>query len=196
MVRISWRGEFYAMTFTGWKTRLNLRAGEGDGGGGGIIIDPEIDNTLTCVAVLDENDSWSDAAMDAKMSSFNANWPNRRFVLLVPNINTSQVYIPSSFYLGPFNGRLVSLVARDQNNSAATSDWWSITDMVSADLFGYTKVILLFVDNSGSMTTATVQASLKQFLDKAIEEETPVYFSQNGEEDWITPLNRSYQDFF
>lgn len=191
------------MTFTGWKTRLNLRAGGegtsagegGGGGGGGIFIDPELNKTLTCVAVIDENDTWSDSSMSAKMSAFNANWPDRRFILLIPNSTTDYVYVPPSFYAGPLGGRSVHLVARD-NNSSFTSDWWSLTGMSSADIFNYTKLVLMFVDNSGSMTTGTIQGSLKRFLDDANDNETAVYFSENGDEDWITPLDRSYQDFF
>jgi len=76
-------------------------------------------------------------------------------------------------------------VNRDGGNTVIASDWYTICGIASLPAG---SSIALFIDNSGSMTTATVQASYNLFLSKLAEKNISVITVTNGNEDWITPF--------
>lgn len=57
------------------------------------------------------------------------------------------------------------------------------------DLLPDGSKIALFVDNSGSMTTSTVQASYDLFIQKINVKNMDIIVVTNGNEDWISPFN-------
>lgn len=77
-------------------------------------------------------------------------------------------------------------VNRDNGNTAQVSDWFLICDL---DALPDGSKIALFIDNSGSMTTATVQASYDEFIGKINEKNMDIIVVTNPNEDWITPFN-------
>lgn len=78
-------------------------------------------------------------------------------------------------------------VNRDNGNTANASDWYSLCGL---DNVPNGSKIVLFLDNSGSMTTDTVRASFNQFLLKLQERNITIEIVENATEDWITPFNK------
>ena len=78
-------------------------------------------------------------------------------------------------------------VNRDNGNSANTSDWYTLCGL---DNIPNGSKIVLFLDNSGSMTTDTVRASLNEFLIKLQQRDITIEVVENSTEDWITPFNK------
>ena len=76
-------------------------------------------------------------------------------------------------------------VNRDNGNTALTSDWYTICGI---DNLPEGSKIALFIDNSGSMTTATIQASYNLLLSKLAAKNISIITVENGNEDWITPF--------
>lgn len=76
-------------------------------------------------------------------------------------------------------------VNRDNGNTDLASDWYTICGI---DNLPEGSKIALFIDNSGSMTTATIQASYNLLLTKLSEKNITVITVTNGNEDWITPF--------
>jgi hypothetical protein len=76
-------------------------------------------------------------------------------------------------------------VNRDGGNTALASDWYTICGI---DNLPEGSKIALFIDNSGSMTTATIQASYNLLLSKLAAKNITIITLENGNEDWITPF--------
>lgn len=77
------------------------------------------------------------------------------------------------------------IVNRDQGNVANITDWYKICNI---DDLPEGSSIALFIDNSGSMRTSTVQASYDAFIAKLNEKNITVTTVTNSSEDWITPF--------
>ena len=77
------------------------------------------------------------------------------------------------------------IVNRDQGNVANITDWYKICKI---DDLPEGSSIALFIDNSGSMRTSTVQASYDAFIAKLNEKNITVTTVTNSNEDWITPF--------
>lgn len=178
------------MTFTGIKTRINPTPVTS------VVVDPEVDAKLTCIAVLDESDNFVNSVMDDKWASFRANWPLRRFIFLNPwrfcnntLVSYRGIYIPPAFASDPRAFQYE--VRRDEN--ACPSDWYALSglDDPAVDV----KVALLFVDISGSMIMDTVIASARLWVDNMVSRGYRYKSVQNGNEDWIEPFNTSINDF-
>ena len=142
-------------------------------------------SNITCIAVIDENDTEdSQAGVNAKWADFSERFPKRRMFVLRPTHPSLPLYTPQG--PGPnFFGPIA--VARDQGNVALRSDWYALCNL---DELPMNSFIALFVDNSGSMTTATVQASYNYFMQRLQERGIGVVVVENGDEDYITPFNR------
>ncbi len=122
----------------------------------GFINSP--DTPPPCIAVIDEDDSgnaWDD------WTNFYAVHPNRKFYLM--DVAGGYVGIPSTSQPGVVENFRKFDVNRDNGVAAEQSDWFALAG-ISADA-GY-SVVTLWVDSSGSMTPANVQASLDLFLAK------------------------------
>ena len=76
-------------------------------------------------------------------------------------------------------------VNRDGGVVANASDWYKICNI---DDLPEGSSIALFIDDSGSMTQATVQASYDAFVAKLNEKNITITTVSNTNEDWITPF--------
>ena len=85
----------------------------------------------------------------------------------------------SGFTFGPV------IVNRDNGNAANATDWYKICNI---DDLPEGSSIALFIDTSGSMTQATIQASYDAFLAKLNEKNITITSVTNNNEDWITPF--------
>ena len=76
-------------------------------------------------------------------------------------------------------------VNRDNGVVANASDWYTICDL---DNVPDGSSIALFIDGSGSMTQATVQASYDLLVSKLAARNITITTVTNTQEDWITPF--------
>ena len=77
------------------------------------------------------------------------------------------------------------IVNRDNGNAANATDWYKICNI---DDLPEGSSIALFIDNSGSMTMSTIQASYDAFVAKLNEKNITITTVTNSNEDWITPF--------
>lgn len=77
-------------------------------------------------------------------------------------------------------------VNRDNGVDANASDWYELCGL---DNVPNNSKISIFLDNSGSMTTNTVRASLNKLLIKLQQRNIELIVVENNLEDWITPFN-------
>ena len=77
------------------------------------------------------------------------------------------------------------IVNRDNGNPDNITDWYKICNI---DDLPEGSSIALFIDNSGSMRTSTVQASYDAFLAKLNARNITITSVANSNEDWITPF--------
>lgn len=147
---------------------------------------------VLCISVIDEDDSNFNRNQD--WATFRAAWPDRKFFLLQPrNPFYDSLQLPAGWDgVGPI------IVARDEGNAANASNWYDLCDLDTNLAIG--GKVALFVDNSGSMTTGTVAASLSLFTSRLADRITidgapdPVTVAngrlillQEGSERWIYP---------
>jgi hypothetical protein len=76
-------------------------------------------------------------------------------------------------------------VNRDNGNTTLVSDWYTICGL---DNLPEGSSIAVFIDTSGSMTQATIQASYNLLLSKLAEKNITITSVTNPNEDWITPF--------
>lgn len=153
-------------------------------------------DNVTCVAVIDETeDQQTQSSINAAWNSFSAQFPRRKLYLIVPNIPTlnpdpgsgtggDQVYLPEGRgdnFFGPY------FVRRDGGNPSAADDWYELCQL---GRLSNNSTIALFVDNSGSMYTGSVQASYDLFLSRLSARNINVVTVTGSSEDYITPFNR------
>jgi hypothetical protein len=115
----------------------------------------EQNNLVTCVSVIDENTE--KAVVDADWLAFRARYPDRPFCLLQPRPNPDgDLTLPATFDNDKYN--VYANVTRDglDVDPATRSDWFTICNLADSRARGLTNVVL-FVDNSGSMRTSSVQ---------------------------------------
>jgi hypothetical protein len=146
----------------------------------------EVQNELiTCIAVIDENSNFNQISVDAKWEELREQFPDRRFCLLQPTPARDVLLIPTGFFESNLN--TYQEVNRDAANTANPSDWFQICGLSTELEMGITRVGL-YIDNSGSMYTSTVQASYDLFLQKT---NAAGFFivegTENADEDMIGP---------
>ena len=162
------------------------------------------------VAVIDEDDSQQVSAMANNWTTFRNSYPNRCFHLLepyptnayttrsTPNGVNSALAIPTAFINELSAGTTFhARVSRNLHSSVPDpSDWW---DLIGASVLPSGAKIGLCIDNSGSMTVTTVQASLDLFEQKAAAagvtitpgvnaNNTSYYCTGMNVEEWISGL--------
>ena len=76
-------------------------------------------------------------------------------------------------------------VNRDNGNTTLVSDWYTICGL---DNLPEGTSIAVFIDTSGSMTQATIQASYNLLLSKLAAKNITITTVTNSDEDWITPF--------
>ena len=112
-----------------------------------------------CIAVIDET-SPTQTVINDDWNAFRTKWPSRPFnIFRVERLEGgySGVKLPS---VTPTD-YIVSDVARDDGVIADASDWFTL-----ADLGGYVAgtTVTLWIDDSGSMNTASISASYDKFV--------------------------------
>jgi hypothetical protein len=163
-----------------------------------------------CIAVCDESNNYSNGAMDASWAAFRLAWPDRPFFLLNPSGNytgstpvysantaspsggyvdaNGQTWIPGAAYSDP-NFDFMPVTRTEYETGTATnatpSDWVTLTGV---NLLSAGAKVGLFVDNSGSMITATVQASYNAFQAYCTTHSIDIITVTNGNEEWIVPF--------
>jgi hypothetical protein len=112
-----------------------------------------IDNAI-CVSVIDETSPGIEV-QTADWNAFRAKWPTRPFFVLVPP-SPEEVILPAGW-----DGTRIGV-----NREPGVSDWFNLMGLGNLDT---RPLILLFIDNSGSMTTADVIGSLDLFRQRCKE---------------------------
>jgi hypothetical protein len=155
------------------------------------ISQAETGPEMKCIAVIDEASNFSTATFYDKWASFKTNWPNRLHYLLQPTtsgIVSSSIdtilNIPSNYDSGFGTSPQVKGVARDNGISTTSSDWFGLVGLVT----GTDTEVALFLDQSGSMTQATVQASLTRFIASCTDAGISIRTETNAAEDWVEPF--------
>lgn len=77
------------------------------------------------------------------------------------------------------------VVTRDGGSTASITDWFALCRL---DRFARGTIIGLFIDRSGSMNQATIQASYTDFYSQCEEAGLTIREVQNTQEDWIEPF--------
>ena len=138
----------------------------------------------TCIAVIDEV-SPTPATIQASYNKFRLNCPDSYLYLLQPK-KTSQSVVQTpngwSETAGDFGAITVN---RDNGNRNLISDWY---DLATLDRLPNNSTVQLFIDNSGSMTTNTVQASYDHFKSRCQERGIKIILYTNKQENWIAPF--------
>ena len=161
------------------------------------------------VAVIDEDDDQQASTMSTQWTNFRNQFPDRCFHLLEPYVATytinasnpnginSHINIPLAFSNEFSAGTTFhARVNRDGETTDGASDWW---DLIGASVLPSGAKIGLCIDNSGSMTVTTVQASLDLFEQKAAAAGVTItpgngavninyYCSGMNSEEWISGL--------
>lgn len=137
-----------------------------------------------CISVIDEC-SLSRDAIQSSWNSFLSLQPGSYFYLLQPggpyqgDLKVPSNFTPSVNSFGPI------AVNRDAGNPINASNWFSLCNL---QLQPAGTAIYLAIDNSGSMTTSTVQASYDLFLQNCATAGLPVFIRTMSSENWPEPF--------
>lgn len=138
----------------------------------------------TCIAVIDEV-SPTPATIQASYDKFRKNCPDSYLYLLQPK-KSSQSTIQTPNGWGEIAGDFGPIVVnRDNNDRNLISDWYALATL---DRLPDNSTVQLFIDNSGSMTTNTVQASYNHFKSRCQERGIKIILYTNKQENWIAPF--------
>lgn len=150
------------------------------------------DAVVPCIAVVDDA---RENFYETLWNMFRKQYPSRPFCLLqpvIPDPGNRILYLPTAFKAELGTSKTIyDKVNRDSGNVTAASDWFTICKLDSiAGPYTSIKYVGLFVDQSGSMTTATVNASLELFRQKVADEGLTIktVASTMMKENWITPF--------
>jgi hypothetical protein len=150
------------------------------------IPPPEISNKSSnriCLALIDETSNTSQGAYNTNYRTFRTLWPERELWVLRVGLSTPFT-IPDIWLSNPLDyGPIV--VNRDNGNPALLSDWFAIANLNRIQPGGK---VGLFIDNSGSMQTASVQASYNRFMEQVLDRGLGIITVENTNEDYITPF--------
>ena len=149
----------------------------------------DIDSLRPCIAVIDESDSFTDAEMDAKWSSFRRRFPTRPFCLLQPlEPSCSYLYFPTQpdFLTDPRT--TFAVVNRDEGYPADAMDWLHLCGYTDLSRSGI-DFVSFFLDESGSMDRTTVASSLQKFTNDLSAANLTYCLVFDDTEDWITPFD-------
>jgi len=159
-----------------------------------------------CIAVIDEV-STSNATIATQYAVFRELWPNRKLFLLIPSEGALTGPTPATspngeaWSTGPYGALFVpqqaiaeratglftgpTQVNRDGGVVGNRSNWFTLCGL---GVLPAGAKVGLFVDNSGSMTTSTVQASYDKFLADVAAAGLSIITVTNGNEEWTEPF--------
>lgn len=142
---------------------------------------------VVCIAVIDENNN---RTMEASWLAWRAAFPERPYYLLEPyNPQYGGLYVPAAFSSDPL--AFHTTVVRD-NGQGSPDDWFNICKLNAEDEGAN---VILFIDESGSMTINDVRSSYNLFKGKCIVDSLTVKAVSNSSEDYIAPFYVD-DDFF
>lgn len=152
--------------------------------GGALSTTPE---SRVCIAVIDETDNTSQIQYNNDYVTFRNAWPQRElWVFRVPDPSNRLFRYPALWGSsvrdkGPFT------VTRDTatNPRDQITDWFTLAQL---DRLPAGAKVGLFIDDSGSMRVADVQASLTVFQRKIAAAGLSIITVQNGQENYIAPF--------
>lgn len=148
-----------------------------DAGSYAIAIVTPVEADVTCIAVIDENNN---ANTDSAWAAFRQTYPQRKFFLLEPLTGYQDtLYVPPAFSTD------VNALWRTVDVDPAVDDWYEIANLQYKP---YGSQVILFIDQSGSMTIADVEDSYLLFKQKCIARENKVAVVDNTSEDYIAPF--------
>ncbi len=155
------------------------------------IVDP-IDARIPCVAVIDEDSSFSSCSgcsdQTTMWNRFRARYPDRPFCLLaVEEDGLDTPLTPPANFQNDSNTEWHYPVVRDNGSIALAENWASLCDLNSYTFQDF-PTVGLFVDNSGSMFKSDVLASYNKFIDDMSAKGIRVKEVVNMEENWILPF--------
>jgi hypothetical protein len=146
---------------------------------------------IACIAVIDVTGSSVANDLSPQWALFRKTFPERPFCLLQPvPAESSQLFIPTAF----LSDQLATFarVTRDDGQISDASNWFDLCGLSHLKSEGIT-LVALWVDNSGSMTTANVQASYNLFLADATVSDFTIVANLNGTtQDYIRPFYREF----
>lgn len=155
--------------------------------GGGVCREQDL--LTPCIAVIDETDTLSDSTNEQRWTRFRQLYPTRQFCLLQPfPSNFGDLYVPKAFETDPY--ATFVRVNRDNGDPSLASGWFedcglSILASSGIDFVG------LFIDESGSMNGATIQASYDKFVARLSAASLTYCRVSDRGENWIAPFSTS-----
>lgn len=155
------------------------------------LVLPTIANRL-CISVIDETSQTTATAIQNSWNTFRSRFPERKFYLLYPkHLNPPSFYtdlkVPTNFNVNN-NGFGPFIVNRDSGVVSNASDWYTICNL---DSLPNGSTFELLIDNSGSMTTSTVRASLNLLNQKIASRNITYILRANTRfnvENWVEPF--------
>jgi len=143
---------------------------------------------IPCISVIDE-DSYQDNR--AKWRIFRTLYPERPFCLVIPySDELDGMGIPPQAINDPkFQ---VHYVVRDEGD-LPPDDWFTLCGLDKMTLSNTVRYIGMFLDQSGSMSKATVQNSYDKFLQMVADAGLTIRDGDyNNDEDWILPFIKDF----
>jgi len=141
-----------------------------------------------CIGVCDESSAQSQSSMDSKWANFRSAWPNRPFYMLAPGgASGSKLKVPNAFTSDPIASGPIT-VNRDNGNSSQASDWFALCGLNS---LSPGSTVAYSIDNSGSMRTSTVRASITLLQALCSQNQLNLVEVAMRSEDWISPFDRT-----
>ena len=152
-----------------------------------------LNEVLTCISAIDES-SLGASTIENDWTAFRADYPDRHFCLLGVEADCcgNVLHDPPAFLaeLADPAGKVIRHhdVPRDNGSQASATDWYAMCELDSLKAQGATKVAY-FVDDSGSMSVASVQASIDLLHQRlAAEGIELVMGTSNTNENWVSPF--------
>lgn len=145
-------------------------------------------STTTCISVIDEC-SRNSSEIRTDWLNFRNGYPLRPFYLLQPggpaqgSLNEPTEFSNDSNAFGPIE------VNRDNGNTSNSSDWFAICNL---DTLPSGTTIALSIDNSGSMTDSTVQASINLLYSRCATAGISISRVAMSGERWVIPFDRDF----
>jgi hypothetical protein len=141
--------------------------------------------TKVCLGVADENDATSQSTMNSNWNTFLTRFSGSQLFCLQPGgASRGGMRVPPNF-ISSGQGFGPIAVNRDNGNAANVSDWFVICNLAARPAG---SLVEFSIDNSGSMTTSTVQASINLFLSKCSQAGLVVIEKPMSRENWIAPF--------
>ena len=159
------------------------------------ISNAQLAQLINCISLIDEV-SPSEQTMFNDWAAFRSNFPFRTFWLLQAVLQSnggvryplSRLKMPSNYLSDPYaNGGIQ--VRRDDGNASFTSSWFDICNLANVPEGTY---VSLWIDISGSMVYATIQASYNEFVaDCNANGVNIILETSNSGERWIPGHNKT-----